>query len=179
MTMELKYLLGGLVGFGLAIPAAIIQADMGMNRVLHNTQWIIMAHVHIALIVGLYMTLYSAVYVLWPIVTNNTKMFSSKMSNLHFWMYLIGGIGMGAFGGMAGLDGMLRRHLYVDGEFNTLMILAAISGTMVLVAWLIFLLNIVLSVGIKGLIGIFLPAQDPTASYGIEPETVAENHKVS
>jgi cytochrome c oxidase subunit 1 len=35
--MELKYLLGGLVGFGLAIPAAIIQADMGMNRVLHNT----------------------------------------------------------------------------------------------------------------------------------------------
>ncbi len=48
---------------------------------------------------------------------------------------LIGGVGMGAFGGMAGLDGMLRRHLYVDGEFNTLMILAAICGTMVRVAW--------------------------------------------
>ncbi len=177
MTMELKYLLGGLVGFGLAIPAAIIQADMGMNRVLHNTQWIIMAHVHIALIVGLYMTLYSALYVLWPIVTNNTKLYSSKLSNAHFWLYLIGGIGMGAFGGMAGLDGMLRRHLYVDGEFNTLMILAAICGTMILVAWAIFLFNIVMSVGIKGLIGIFLPAKDKTASYGIEPEEIAENHK--
>jgi hypothetical protein len=34
-----------------------------------------------------------------------------------------------------------------------------------------------MSVGIKGLIGIFLPAEDKTASYGIEPETVAENHK--
>jgi cytochrome c oxidase subunit 1 len=170
MTMELKYLLGGLVGFGLAIPAAIIQADMGMNRVLHNTQWIIMAHVHIALIVGLYMTLYSALYVLWPIVTNNTKMWSSKLSNVHFWMYLIGGIGMGAFGGMAGLDGMLRRHLYVNGEFNTYMILAAICGSMILIAWFIFLFNIVMSVGIKGLIGIFLPSQDKTASYGIEPE---------
>jgi len=178
MTMELKYLLGGLVGFGLAVPAAIIQADMGMNRVLHNTQWIIMAHVHIALIVGLYMTLYSALYVLWPIVTNNTKLYSSKLSNVHFWLYLIGGIGMGAFGGMAGLDGMLRRHLYVHGEFNTLMILAAICGTMVLVAWAVFLYNIVMSVGIKGLIGIFLPAKDPSASYGIEPEVVAENHKV-
>ena len=177
MTMELKYLLGGLVGFGLAIPAAIIQADMGMNRVLHNTQWIIMAHVHIALIVGLYMTLYSALYVLWPLVTNNTKMWSSKLSNIHFWMYLIGGIGMGAFGGMAGLDGMLRRHLYVNGEFNTYMILAAICGTMILIAWGIFLFNIVMSVGIKGLIGIFLPAKDQTASYGIEPETIAENHK--
>ncbi len=177
MTMELKYLLGGLVGFGLAVPAAIIQADMGMNRVLHNTQWIIMAHVHIALIVGLYMTLYSAVYVLWPIVTNNTEMYSKKLSNAHFWLYLIGGIGMGAFGGMAGLDGMLRRHLYIHGEFNPLMIYAAICGSMVLIAWFIFLYNIVMSVGIKGLIGIFLPAEDKTASYGIEPETIAENHK--
>ena len=177
MSPELAYLLGGLVGFGLAVPAAIIQADMGMNRVLHNTQWIIFAHVHIALIVGLYMTLYSAVYVLWPIVTNNTKIFSKKLTWAHFWLYLVGGIGMGAFAGMAGLDGMLRRHLYVDGEFNTLMILAAICGTMVLVAWFLFLFNVIMSVGIKGLIGIFLPAEDKTASYGIEPETVAQNHK--
>jgi len=168
MTMELKYLLGGMVGFGLAIPAAIIQADMGMNRVLHNTQWIIMAHVHIALIVGLYMTLYSALYVLWPLVTNNTKMWSAKLSNTHFWMYLLGGIGMGAFGGMAGLDGMLRRHLYINGEFNTYMILAAICGSMILIAWAIFLFNIIMSVGLKGLIGIFLPTEDKTASYGLE-----------
>ena len=178
MTPELKYLLGGLVGFGLAVPAAIIQADMGMNRVLHNTQWIIGAHVHIALIVGLYMTLYSAVFVLWPIVTNNTKLYSMKLVNTHYWLHLIGGIGMGAFMGMAGLDGMLRRHLYVNGEFNTWMILAAICGTMLLTAWALFLFNIIMSVGLKGLIGIFLPAKDKTASYGIEPETVAENHKV-
>ena len=170
MTMELKYLLGGLVGFGLAVPAAIIQADMGMNRVLHNTQWIIGAHVHIALIVGLYMTLYSAVYVLWPLVTNNTKLFSHKLANAHFWLHLIGGIGMGAFMGMAGLDGMLRRHLYVDGQFNPDMIIAALFGSMLLLAWAIFLYNIIMSVGIKGLVGIFLPSKDKTASYGIEEE---------
>jgi len=170
MTMELKYLLGGLAGFGLAVPAAIIQADMGMNRVLHNTQWIIGAHVHIALIVGLYMTLYSAVYVLWPLVTNNTKLYSYKLSNTHFWMHLIGGIGMGAFMGMAGLDGMLRRHLYVNGEFNFDMLMAAGFGTMLLIAWAIFLFNIIMSVGLKGLVGIFLPAKDKTASYGLDPE---------
>ncbi len=170
MTMELKYLLGGLVGFGLAVPAAIIQADMGMNRVLHNTQWIIGAHVHIALIVGLYMTLYSAVYVLWPIVTNNTKLYSHKLSNIHYWLHLIGGIGMGAFMGMSGLDGMLRRHLYVDGQFNSDMVFAAIFGSMLLIAWFVFLYNIIMSVGIKGLIGIFLPAEDKTSSYGIEDE---------
>lgn len=169
MTMELKYLLGGLIGFGLAVPAGIIQADMAMNRVLHNTQWIIGAHVHIAIIVGLYMTLYSAVYVLWPLVTNNAKLWSTKLANAHFWLHLIGGIGMGAFMGMAGLDGMLRRHLYFNGEYNLFMILAAICGTMLLVAWLLFLFNVIMSVGLKGLIGIFLPSKNKEASYGIEP----------
>ncbi len=174
MTPPLAYLLGGLIGFGLAVPAGIIQADMGLNRVLHNTQWISFAHFHIALIVGLYMTLYSALYVLWPLVTNNTTLFSKKLTWTHFWLYLIGGVGMGAFGGMAGLDGMLRRHLYVNGEFNTFMILAAIFGSMVMIAWVIFMINIIMSIGLKGLIGIFLPAKDETASYGIEPEPAPE-----
>ncbi|MDD3325221.1 MAG: cbb3-type cytochrome c oxidase subunit I [Sulfurospirillaceae bacterium] len=169
MTMELKYLLGGLIGFGLAVPAGIIQADMAMNRVLHNTQWIIGAHVHIAIIVGLYMTLYSVVYVLWPLVTNNAKLWSSKLANAHFWLHLVGGIGMGAFMGMAGLDGMLRRHLYFDGEYNYYMILAGICGGMLLLAWLLFLFNVIMSVGLKGLIGIFLPSHNKEASYGIEP----------
>ena len=170
MTFELKYLLGGLVGFGLAVPAGIIQADMGLNRVLHNTQWIIGAHVHIALLVGLYMTLYSAVYVLWPMLTNETRLYSTKLSNAHYWLHLIGGIGMGAFMGMAGLDGMLRRHFYMNGEYQTFMILAAICAIMLVTAWLLFLLNIILSVGIKGLIGIFLPSEDETATFGIDPQ---------
>jgi len=170
MTMELKYLLGGLLGFGLAVPAAIIQADMGMNRILHNTQWIIGSHVHIALLTGLYMTLYSAVYVLWPLVTNNTKLYSMKLANAHFWLHLIGSIGMGAFMGMAGLGGMLRRHFYMNGEYHTFMLLAAICAIMMVTAWVLFMINIISSVGIKGLIGIFLPADDDTATFGIEPQ---------
>lgn len=168
MSNELKYLLGGLVGFALAVPAGIIQADMGLNRVLHNTQWIIGAHVHIAIIVGLYMTLYSAVYVLFPIITNNAKLWSQKLANLHFWLHLIGGIGMGAFMGMAGLNGMLRRHMYFNGEYYDLMVLAAICGSMLLIAWLIFLFNVIMSVGLKGLIGIFLPANNNESGYGLE-----------
>ncbi|MDD4328404.1 MAG: cbb3-type cytochrome c oxidase subunit I [Aliarcobacter sp.] len=167
MTNELKYLLGGLIGFGLAVPAGIIQADMAMNKVLHNTQWIIGAHVHIAIIVGLYMTLYSAVYVLWPHVTNNAKLWSQKLANTHFWLHLIGGIGMGAFMGMAGLDGMLRRHMYFNGEFDLMMILAGVCGAMILLAWIIFLFNIIMSIGLKGLIGIFLPSKNKESSYGI------------
>jgi cytochrome c oxidase subunit 1 len=159
MTNPLKFLLGGLLGFALAVPAGIMQADVGLNRILHNTQWVIGPHVHVAVLVGLTMTLYSAIYFLFPVLTNGAKMYSQKLVNIHFWCHLIGGIGMGAFMGMAGLNGMLRRSLYVNGEFNTYMILAALAGTLLLIGFLVFFFNIVMSVGIKGAINIFLPAK--------------------
>ncbi len=159
MTNPLKFLLGGLLGFALAVPAGIMQADLGLNRILHNTQWVIGPHVHVAILVGLTMTLYSAIYFLFPILTNGAKIYSQKLANIHFWCHLIGGIGMGAFMGMAGLNGMLRRSLYVNGEFNTYMILAALSGTLLLIGFLVFFYNIVMGVGVKGVIDIFLPSK--------------------
>lgn len=162
MTNPLKFLLGGLLGFALAVPAGIMQADVGLNRILHNTQWVVGPHVHVAVLVGLTMTLYSAIYILFPILTNNAKVYSQNLVNIHFWCHLIGGIGMGAFMGMAGLNGMLRRSLYIDGEFNTLMILAALSGTLIFIGFIAFFFNIVLSVGLKGVVGIFTPSKIKT-----------------
>jgi len=159
MSNELKFLLGGLLGFALAVPAGIMQADIGLNRILHNTQWIVGPHVHVAVLVGLTMTLYSAVYILFPIVTNGAKLYSQKLATFHFWAHLIGGIGMGAFMGMAGLKGMLRRAIYVNGEFNIYMILAGLCGGLLLLAFLAFFINIVMSVGLKGVIGIFTPSK--------------------
>ncbi|MCP4310567.1 MAG: cbb3-type cytochrome c oxidase subunit I [Bacteroidetes bacterium] len=160
MTNELKFLLGGLLGFALAVPAGIMQADVGLNRILHNTQWIVGPHVHVAILVGLTMTLYSAIYLLLPILTNGAKLYSQKLANLHFWCHLVGGIGMGAFMGMAGLKGMLRRTLYFEGEFDLYMILALVCGALLLVAFLAFFINIVMSVGIRGVIGIFSPVKN-------------------
>lgn len=159
MTNPLKFLLGGLLGFALAVPAGIMQADIGLNRILHNTQWIVGPHVHVAVLVGLTMTLYAAIYFLFPILTNGAKLFSQKLATFHFWAHLIGGIGMGAFMGMAGLKGMLRRTLYFDGEFSLYMILAALSGSLLLFSFIAFFFNIVMSVGLKGVIGIFMPAK--------------------
>lgn len=159
MTNPLKFLLGGLLGFGLAVPAGIMQADIGLNRILHNTQWIIGPHVHVAILIGLTMTLYSAVYILFPIVTNGAKLYSQKLANVHFWCHLVGGIGMGAFMGMAGLHGMLRRTIYYDGEFNLYMILAALSGSLMFIAFLAFFYNIVMSLGLIGVLQIFTPSK--------------------
>lgn len=155
MTNELKFLLGGLTGFGLAVAAGIMQADVGLNRILHNTQWVVGPHVHVAVLVGLTMTLYSAIYLLLPILTNGAKLYSQKLANFHFWAQLLGGIGMGAFMGMAGLQGMLRRTIYYEGEFRIYMILAGLSGALLLAGFVAFLTNIVMTVGLKGAIGIF------------------------
>jgi len=170
ITNELKFLLGGILGFVLAVPAGIIQADLGMNRVLHNTQWIIGNHVHVAILVGLTMTLYSAIYVLFPILTNGVKLYSQKLANAHFWLHLVGGIGMGAFMGMAGLDGMLRRTIYYNGEYNTYMILAGICGAMMMLAFVLFMYNIIMSVGVKGLLGIYTPSTIDTNECLVEEE---------
>jgi cytochrome c oxidase subunit 1 len=155
MTNPLRFLLAGLLGFALGVPAGIIQADVGLNRILHNTQWVVGPHVHVAILVGLSMTLYAVIYILFPILTNGAKLFSRRLADIHFWAQLVGGIGMGAFMGMAGLKGMLRRSIYPNGEFSVYMILAGLCGLLILVGFLSFFVNIVLSVGLKGVLGIF------------------------
>jgi cytochrome c oxidase subunit 1 len=155
MTNPLRFLLGGLLGFGLAVPAGIMQADMGLNRILHNTQWIVGPHVHVAILVGLTMTLYSAIYLLLPKLTNGATLYSQRLATFHFWSHLLGGIGMGAFMGMAGLHGMLRRTIYLNGEFRPYMILAALSGALLIAGLIAFLVNIVMTVGLEGAVGIF------------------------
>lgn len=117
---------------------------------------------HVAVLVGLTMTLYATVYLLFPIVTNGAKLYSEKLANFHFWAHLLGGIGMGAFMGMAGLQGMLRRSLYPNGELAPYMILAALSGSLLLLAFLAFFYNIVMSLGLRGVVEIFTPAKVDT-----------------
>ena len=154
--------MAGLLGFALAVPAGIMQADVGLNRILHNTQWVVGPHVHVAILVGLTMTLYSAIYILFPILTNGAKMYSQKLVNIHFWCHLIGGMGMGAFMGMAGLNGMLQQNTVCQWRIQYYMILAAICGSLMLIGFLSFFYNIVMSVGLKGVIGIFSPAKIKT-----------------
>jgi hypothetical protein len=53
----------------------------------------------------------------------------------------------------------LRRAIYLNGEFNVHMILAALSGSLLLFAFLAFFYNIVVSLGIKSVLGIYTPSK--------------------
>ncbi len=54
---------------------------------------------------------------------------------------------------------MLRRTIYHNGEFFPYMVLAALAGSLLLAGFTAFFFNIVMSLGIKGVVGIFLPSQ--------------------
>jgi len=62
--------------------------------------------------------------------------------------------------GMAGLKGMLRRTLYYNGEYDLYMLLAMICGGLLVIGFLAFFINIVMSVGLNGVIGIFKPTKN-------------------
>lgn len=61
--------------------------------------------------------------------------------------------------GMAGLQGMLRPTIHYEGGYRVFMILAGMCGGLLLLALLAFLLNIVMTVGLRGAVGIFLPSR--------------------
>ena len=165
MTMPLKFLLGGIAGFGLGVPAGIIQADLGMNRILHNTQWVIGAHAHMQILVGLSCTLFAALYGIFPMVTGK-ELRSALLSNVHFWCQMIGGIGMGAAMGFAGLDGMLRRTLYSgEGTFLPHMYVAAFFGMLILIGYLSLMYNIITTIGGRSLISLFVNLPRPDGPF--------------
>ena len=156
LTIPLKFLLGSIVGFGLGVPAGILQADLGMNRILHNTQWVIGAHAHMQILVGLSCALFAALYAIFPLVTKR-EVKSEFLSNLHFWCQIIGGIGMSAAMGFAGLNGMLRRMLYIgDPTYLTEMYAAAFFGIILLIGYLAMMYNLVSTIGIPSLVSLFI-----------------------
>src|SRR3989338_6669815 len=156
MTIPLKFLLGGIVGFGLGVPAGILQADLGMNHILHNTQWVIGAHAHMQILVGLSCTLFAALYAIFPMVTKR-EVKSEFLSNVHFWCQMVGGIGMSVAMGFAGLNGMLRRTLYMgDPTYLQEMYFAAFFGTILAIGYLVMMYNLISTIVIPSLISLFI-----------------------
>jgi cytochrome c oxidase subunit 1 len=70
---------------------------------------------------------------------------------------MIGGIGMSVAMGFAGLDGMLRRTLYLgDASYLGEMYLAAGFGAVVMVGYLAMMVNLIRSIGVRTLVSAFV-----------------------
>ena len=158
LNMPLKFMLAGIMGFGLGGASGLLQANYSMNLIMHNTQWVPGFHIHQMLLTGLSNVLFAAIYALLPMLTG-TGLKSNKLSNLHFWLWTIGGVGMAFSMGLAWRDGMLRRTLYPGVElYLPYMNGAMFFGVLLAVAFLAFLVNIIQTYGLRTLIGLFIPS---------------------
>jgi len=158
LSMPLKFMLVGIMGFGLGGASGLLQANFAMNVIMHNTQWVPGFHIHQMLLTGLSSILFAAIYALLPALTG-TGLKSYRLSNLHFWLWTVGGVGMAFSMGFAWRDGMLRRTLYPGVElYLPYMNVATIFGIILALGYLSFLANLIKTYGLRTLIGLFIPA---------------------
>lgn len=155
-TPALKFILGSIFGFVIGGTAGLIQANVGLNLVLHNTQWVIGPHAHVLLLVGLGMLLFAVIYVLIPMLTS-LDIRSQRLVNVHFWAWLVGALIMTYAMGLAGSRGMLRRMLYENGLYQPYMQAALIGGLLMAMGFVAFLVNVVGTLGWANVLSLVVP----------------------
>jgi cytochrome c oxidase subunit 1 len=157
-NMPMKFMLAGVMGFALGGGSGLLQANFAINLIMHNTQWVPGFHIHQMLLTGLSSILFAAIYALLPMLTG-IGMKSDKLSNLHFWLWTIGGVGMAFSMGFAWRDGMLRRTLYPGVEmYLPYMNAATFFGMLLALGFLALLVNLIRTYGLRTLIGLFIPS---------------------
>jgi cytochrome c oxidase subunit 1 len=163
----LKFVLGSIFGFIIGGMAGLTQANVGLNLVLHNTQWVIGIHAHTMLLVGLSMLLFAVIYVLIPMLTG-LEIRSQRLVDVHFWAWTLGAMIMTYAMGMAGSQGMLRRTLYANGLYQPYMEAAMVGALLMTLAFVVFLINLLATLGWSNVLSLVLPER----KLGVKP-TVA------
>lgn len=141
LTAPLKFVLGSVLSFILGMAAGLIQANVGLSVVLHNTQWVIGTHAHMMLLGGPGMLLFAVIYALVPILTG-PEMRSQRLVNLHFWTWLPGVLVMAYGLALAGTRAMLRRTIYETALYRPHMIVAMAGGILLMAGLVIFVANL-------------------------------------
>ena len=156
MSPALKFALGSMFGFMMGGVAGLIQANVGLNLVFHNTQWVVALHAHTFLLTGVGMMLFSVLYALVPMLTK-LEYRSKALINVHFWLWIVGSVIMAYAMGMAGSQGMLRRTFYEGGAFQGYTLVAIVGGVLVSIGFLAFLVNLVGTLGLANVLSLFIP----------------------
>ncbi|MCS7286700.1 MAG: cbb3-type cytochrome c oxidase subunit I [Anaerolineae bacterium] len=163
ITPPLLFILGSIFGFIMGGTAGLIQANVGLNLVLHNTQWVIMTHAHTMLLTGLSNLLFAVVYALVPMLTGK-EIRSRALTLAHFWFWTAGSVLMTYVMGLAGAQGMLRRMLYPQPNiYQPFLDIAWVGGILMTLGFLAFLINIIATIGWDNLLRLVVERR-PAAS---------------
>lgn len=161
ITPPLLFILGSIFGFLIGGAAGLTQANVGLNVVLHNTQWVIMTHAHTMLLTGLSMLLFAVIYALVPMLTGK-EIRSRALTLAHFWLWTVGSVLMTYVMGMAGSQGMLRRMLYPQpNPYQAYLSVAWVGGVLMALGFLAFLVNVIATLGWENVLGLVVERRRP------------------
>jgi cytochrome c oxidase subunit 1 len=155
-TPALQFALGSMFGFIMGGVAGLIQANVGLNVVFHNTQWVVALHAHTFLLTGVGTMLFAVVYALVPMLTK-LEFRSRALINIHFWLWIVGSVVMAYAMGMAGSRGMLRRTFYEGTIYQPYTLAAIVGGVLVALGFVAFLVNLVGTLGLRNVLSLFVP----------------------
>jgi cytochrome c oxidase subunit 1 len=166
LSPALKFVLGSIFGFIMGGTAGLIQANVGLNLVLHNTQWVISTHAHTMLLTGLSMLIFAVIYALLPILTK-LEIRSQRLVDVHFWTWIVGSVAMAYVMGMAGVQGMLRRTIYpLPNPYEPHLAVALAGALLMSVGFLAFLVNIIGTLGWANVLSLVVPERWLTPRVG-------------
>ena len=131
----------------------LTNASYNLNLVIHNTMWI-PGHFHLTVGSAVTLTFFGILYWLIPQMTNK-PLYSTKMALWQAWTWFVGMILMSNGLHVLGLNfGSPRRTMlgvapYASGDWQPLLIEAAIGGSILGISGLLFYINMVATVRSK------------------------------
>ena len=156
LSVPLRFVLGSIFSFIIGGVAGLVQANVGLSVVLHNTQWVVGIHAHMMLLGGLSMLIFAVIYALLPMLTG-LEVRSQRLASWHFWAWMGGAVVMAYAMGLAGIQGMLRRTIYTNGLYRPHMAVALVGGVLLMVGLVAFVANLVVTLGVRNVVELFLP----------------------
>lgn len=157
----LKFMLVALTFYGMSTLEGPIMSIRAVNTISHNTDWTI-GHVHGGALGWVAGMCFAAMYYLVPRLYN-TKLYSEKLADTHFWISTLGillyvvsmwvsGVTEGLMWRATNADGNLEFQYWnkITEVLTNYRLIRGIGGTLFLVGFLIMLYNLLKTIGTKG-----------------------------
>jgi len=153
----LKFMVVALTGYGMATFEGPLLSLKNVNAIGHFTDWIV-AHVHVGALAWNGFLAFGMIYWLIPRLFK-TKLFSTKLANVHFWIGTLGiimyalplyvaGFTQASMWKQFNPDGTLMYGNFLETvtEIMPMYIMRAIGGTLYLIGMLVLVYNIIATI---------------------------------
>lgn len=153
----LKFFVVAITGYGMATFEGPMLSLKNVNAIAHFTDWIV-AHVHVGALAWNGFLAFGMIYWLIPRMTKS-KLYSTKLANLHFWIGTLGiimyalpmyvaGFAQASMWKQFNPDGTLKYGNFLETvkQIMPMYWMRAIGGTLFVIGLLILVYNIIMTV---------------------------------